>query len=201
LLPKPIPNKLENTVIEKDIKLKENIKDKPSSSKYILKPRTRQVISVNIINTPLKEGYLPRIDTNNPKVFLGDGVVKNENGTCKILAINTSEQEETIEVNPRVLLPFEAYKEEFETSENSTESESDPIMDPEERIEKILQSISLKHLDWKEKRQVVDLIKDYPYLFHLPGDKLSCTDKIHHKIPTTDNIPISTKQVSFPSPT
>ena len=78
------------------------------TTKVITPPRTKQV--VQIIN------------------FLGEGIVTNDKGTCKVMA--TTENEESIENNPREIFSYQEYGQELLPSEE--EVVNTPIEDPEE---------------------------------------------------------------------
>lgn len=69
---------------------------------------------------------------------------------------------------------------------------------PNERVDKIKQNLRLEHLNREEREHVENLVEKHDDLFHLPNDLLTCTNKIAHKITTTDERPISTKQYRFP---
>ena len=78
-----------------------------------------------------------------------------------------------------------------EIPENSTETPS--------RVEKILELISMEHMNPEEKRHVREMINKNHDLFHLPDEKLGHTNVIQHRIQTTDPAPVNTKQYRFPS--
>ncbi|OXU25239.1 hypothetical protein TSAR_003878 [Trichomalopsis sarcophagae] len=91
--------------------------DVPMKTKQIIKARTRRVVRINLIKSELKEGYIPRIDVGNKDVFLREGVVINDNNTCKMVAINTSEHDVAIEDDARELIPFETEPEFLEETD------------------------------------------------------------------------------------
>ena len=66
------------------------------------------------------------------------------------------------------------------------------------RIGKIMDLLDVVDLNPRELENVKHLVNQFPYQFHLPGDILSKTSIISHKIPTTDNIPINVKQYRYP---
>jgi hypothetical protein len=61
------------------------------------------------------------------------------------------------------------------------------------RYSKLNKCLRLEHLNKEEKTHVQTLIKKHENLFKLPEELLTLTDKISHKINTTDNIPINVK--------
>jgi len=56
----------------------------------------------------------------------------------------------------------------------------------------------LNHLNEFEKREIENLIKELNILFPEKGEKLSYTSVIKHRINTTDEIPVYTKQYRYP---
>jgi len=67
------------------------------------------------------------------------------------------------------------------------------------RLETLKLNLRLEHLNHEEKEYVERLVNKYSDVFHLPDEHLSFTNKITHRIITTDNTPINTKQYRFPS--
>lgn len=61
-----------------------------------------------------------------------------------------------------------------------------------------MQLLRLEHLNSEESDNVKSLILNQSDRFHLPHDKLEATNATQHFIPTTDEIPIHTKQCRFP---
>lgn len=67
-----------------------------------------------------------------------------------------------------------------------------------QRIEKILDLLRLNHLSSFEIENVIELVKVHHDRFYLPDEYLNKTHISFHKIVTTDNLPINTKQYRFP---
>jgi hypothetical protein len=55
------------------------------------------------------------------------------------------------------------------------------------RLTEIMKLLRLDHLNEKEKASVIKLITSSQDRFHIPGEKLTATDVLQHKIPTTDD--------------
>lgn len=64
----------------------------------------------------------------------------------------------------------------------------------ETRINRILNLLRLDHLEDKEAEYVTQLVNEKHHVFYLPGDPLGSTSRVMHKIPTTNDQPINTKQ-------
>ncbi|CAB0031393.1 unnamed protein product, partial [Trichogramma brassicae] len=170
----------------------------PTKQKIQVPARTRTVVQLKLITTALRDGYLPRIDTGNPDVFLGEGLVRNEGNTCKVLAINSSNSDVEFGVDPVEIIPFEYVVQDFE-SDSPSEVEDRPVLNAEQRNSQIREALDLNPLNpEEEKASVLALVRDYPELFLLPGDPLPCTNLVYHEIPLENEIPINTKQYRHP---
>ena len=63
-----------------------------------------------------------------------------------------------------------------------------------DRIEKVINSFHVAHLNTPEKDLVLGWARDFSDIFHINGEILSAIHKVQHKIPTTDDIVIAKKQ-------
>ena len=91
-----------------------------------VRARTRRAISIAVINSEIKERYLPLIKTTEG-VLVGEAAVTNSNGICHVFAINTTDDDLEIEIPPQEIIPFEYYKfpgEDFD--EYSTDEDYSP---------------------------------------------------------------------------
>uniref|UniRef100_A0ABD2WQI0 Uncharacterized protein n=1 Tax=Trichogramma kaykai TaxID=54128 RepID=A0ABD2WQI0_9HYME len=61
-----------------------------------------------------------------------------------------------------------------------------------------MKTLWLEELNPEERENIQKVVTDYPDLFLLPGDSLTCTDWVYHEIPLENNIPINTKQYRHP---
>ena len=71
-------------------------------------------------------------------------------------------------------------------------------MPPEDRVSAILAALRLDHINDQGKNHVCELVEEFPNLHKLPGNKLQCTDRVYHRIPSTDDLSINTKQYRSP---
>jgi len=67
-----------------------------------------------------------------------------------------------------------------------------------ERLKRVQNLLRLEHLNREETEHVTKLIDRYSDLFQLPDEELSCTNAIKHRIITTDERSVNTKQYRFP---
>lgn len=66
------------------------------------------------------------------------------------------------------------------------------------RTEDVKNLLRLEHLNKEETEHVHNLINEHDDLFHLPTNTLQYTNTISHTLPTTDDLPVHTKQYRFP---
>lgn len=67
-----------------------------------------------------------------------------------------------------------------------------------ERIELLKSQLRLEHLNKEELESLLNICNEYNDVFYLPGDKLPGTDAFVHKIPVTQDTPISVRQYRYP---
>ena len=66
------------------------------------------------------------------------------------------------------------------------------------RIETIVNSLRLEHLNITEKQNVIELVRRHSDRFYINGEYLGKTSAIAHKIITSDETPIHERQYRFP---
>ena len=117
-----------------------------------VRARARRVIPIVVINSVIKEGYLPIIKTTEG-VLIGEAAVTNLNGICHVFAINTTDNVLEIELSPQEITPFEYYKlpgEDFD--ENSADEDYSPLVNKADEVRK---NLRLNHLNPGEKDHVL----------------------------------------------
>ena len=55
---------------------------------------------------------------------------------------------------------------------NKTDSDTNPEQNNAERLAKIAELLSLKHLNEEKVSSVLSIVNDFPHQFYLPGDKV-----------------------------
>ena len=131
----------------------------------------------------MQVGYLSRLETPE-NIFVEESIVSNNKQKYYVEAINAYDQDVEIDIPPQEIQNFDLLDESedfFDMDNDDSETPSDQA-----RLSKIIDSLRLHHLNEEEKRHVIEIISDYPRLFHLPGDKLPATDVFQHVIHTTD---------------
>lgn len=69
---------------------------------------------------------------------------------------------------------------------------------PSSRAQEVVSRLRLDHLNEEEKANLRTLCSRYSDVFYLEGEPLTFTNKIKHRIRTTDEVPIHTKSYRYP---
>ena len=112
-----------------------------------------------------------------PGVYLASSLTRAINGVCVTSIINTTETDQTVEL-PRVVL------EGLDKSESALTLTFSAVPGSHNRISNLRNQLRLDHLNSEERASLVTICEEYNDIFHLPGDKLTCTSTIEHAIPT-----------------
>ena len=153
---------------------------KPFARILKIKARTRQPIAVDVINSEVGEGYLPKLNTPEG-LYVGEAAATTQNGKCHVLAINTTEQDIEYCIRPQEVIPFDFC--EFPCDEFSdSEAENSPAYPQEElggnysdRVRRLIQGLHISHLTPEEKEYAFHWAEDYADIFHLNGERLTST--------------------------
>ena len=165
----------------------------------VIPPRTAKVMSVPLRDTSLTYGYIPRVPLAEG-LYMGEAIVNNINGLIPVQVFNTTNETKEIKTPILTLEKIEKYLElEPTNTEKTQEIKHIKKNDPDQqRIDNIEKLLKWDHLNEEEKQHVSSIVQKYSDLFHLPGEPLKGTNAISHRIITTDEQPISTKQYRFP---
>jgi|GEM_PF-3482667 len=161
---------------------------------------------VNECNETLTSRSCDEIYSNNITETLGHSMIYNNllNSETETLghSVNNSDHiaaaRGTLAIynnfNPSIdnLLYFERIQDNT-TSVNFLDEEI-----PCPRTSAVMQLLRLEHLNSEELDNVKSLILNHSDRFHLPDDNLGSTNATQHSIPTTNEIPIHTKQYRYP---
>lgn len=169
-----------------------------SSSSFSLPPRTKTLIALPVKESGIKKGYVRRL-TTEPGVYIGEALVTQQNGSAKLYAINTTPNHITVTIPPVELEAFTELSPSPRSSRTGNPNEDQSKADSC-RLVQIAKVLGLDGLNEDEHASILEIIKEFPYQFHLPFDKLSSTNIIQHSIGTINEIPINTKQYRFPPP-
>ena len=165
----------------------------------VVPARSRSTFYVNVKNSDISIGYIPRLSVCE-NVFLGEALVSNRNGRAYLRVINASDIDRELVVPTIELQEVDqitvSHDDDSILNNNiySIETEG-PVQDKATAIKELLR---LEHLNEEELTHVTNIIQTHSNLFRLPDETLDHTNKIAHKIQTTDDQPVHTKQYRFP---
>ena len=168
----------------------------PISTKIKLPARQKVLVQIPIKNTHLNEGYIEKVNAG-PGIFMGMSLVEKIETTAKCYAINTTSED--IEL---ILPPVDL--EDFTLVSPAARSGAYPPLSTEgqkeraTRFAKLLKILDFKDLSEEENDNILSILGDYLYQFHLLGDKLGSTNLVSHEIVTTDKKPINQRQYRNP---
>lgn len=162
---------------------------------YLVKARSRKPVRVPVANLDLEEGLLNKV-TLPDGLFLGNAAVRNDGGTCLAFVINTTNEDHQIYIPPQTLEVFDENPELDDFRDYPFPNA--PPLGIRDRVQEVKQLLRLMELNTEERESVLELISEYSDIFHLPDEQLPATNVCKHKIPTTDEIPINTRQYRFP---
>lgn len=161
-----------------------------------LPARTKKLVKISASDTQLRDGYLARIQAG-PGIFLGESLVRQEGGCVKTFAINTNPHDVDLIIAPVELEPCQVVPPRargISVPHPSSETRTTKA----KRLGRLLGTLNLSDLSEQEKQSLLPLLSDHSSQFHLPGDSLGATTVLSHKIVTTDENPINSKQYRFP---
>lgn len=171
----------------------------PKKGKILfLKARTKQIISLPVLNDDLSEGYLSLVSAG-PNVFLDNSLVAIKDGNILIHCINSGTRDVELSIPPVNLEEVESIK--FSSAfkkVNKNEEKSENKVNFSDRIKKLENELDLEHLNAEGKESLLNCIAKFPYQFFLDGDKLSCTNVIKHKTNTIDDTPVKRGNYIYP---
>jgi hypothetical protein len=113
-------------------------------------------------------------------VYLAASLTRAVNGGCVTSIINTRDTDVTIDL-PRVDLEGLALNESEGALTLTLTADSGSSA---RRLSTLRNQLRLEHLNAEERTSIVAICEEYNDVFHLPGDKLTCTSAIEHAIPT-----------------
>jgi hypothetical protein len=123
------------------------------------------------------------------EVFLASSLATVRDGYVITSVLNTTEQ--------KVVIPEPKVK--LELIEGSPVSAIETNKKIKDHGKEVVGKLRLQHLNSEERNTLENTCLDYQDIFHLPGDKLSCTNATQHSITLVPGtVPINTKPYRLP---
>lgn len=162
---------------------------KNSQNLITVSPRSEQVIQ---IPTSIKNGeiIIPYQNFDN-NCEIPESLSIAKNGVALTTVLNKTTNHITLDLTqPIVVEPFNKKEIEQISLNNFDDSVKINNLDSSK--------IRTSHLNSEEKSKILKLISEYSDIFYRENTPLTFTNKIKHKIRTTDEIPIYTKSYRYP---
>lgn len=173
----------------------------------VIPARSRTTFFVKVKNPSVQVGYIPRLRACKG-IYLGNAAVENRDGRAYLQAINTNDIDHELVVPTLELQEIEQISMNDQQCQTTITQEILTITGTKDEglknpgngacTDDIRKLLRLEHLNREETNDVASLINEHNDLFRLPGDNLGHTSVIAHRITTTDEQPIHTKQYRFP---
>lgn len=163
---------------------------------FELPPRTKKFIKVPVANKGIKEGYVRRVEAGEG-IYSGECLAVQVDGYVEMPFVNSTETQGSLTMPPVELEPFlelNPMEQRVDCSDPSTDKDKAAA----ERICKLNELFACENLSSEEKLSIMSVLYEYPYQFHLPGDKLKSTKVLKHRIQTTDDEPVNVRQYRCP---
>lgn len=155
---------------------------------YIIPPRTETTITLPT-NSTLQEGLCEKRNFG-PNLMLPDAYVKVKNNSFTTTILNTSDNEIKLTITKPIKL--------HEVPNNDIQINHCQTKETGKLLRKNLINLRTDHMNDEEKTLITNLCQDYKDIFYCEDIPLSFTNKIKHKIRTSDNEPIFTKNYRYP---
>ncbi|KAI5714670.1 hypothetical protein M8J77_003491 [Diaphorina citri] len=158
-------------------------------NKIEIYPESEQVIELKVSNIKNGEAMLPAVNLGSCSIQ--QGVVEVRNGKALCTVTNPTVQKLNLCYNPLTL--EELHKNyDFKVTDSNLNNFSSPTKFN-------FNLIRTQHMNEEEKFMLENLLKEFEEVFHMEGNPLTFTNKIKHKINTTNEDPIYTKPYRYPA--
>lgn len=140
-----------------------NFKTPCQNFKIELKPRSKNVISLQILNSEIAEGICPS-NILNPQLLLAKAIVKVNEGKALTTILNVSDETQYVD-------PISVYLEPLDQNDATVFAmPSGTTKKSSSRLKLLRDNLRLDHLNPEEKHDIVQLCSDYNDIFFLPND-------------------------------
>lgn len=201
----------EQVIVQSDVNLGvKNLENKFKPTVHIseriflsIPARSEKVFEVPCrVDEPNSEFYLCASKEITDGVYLAQSITPvRKNNYCFIGIMNTQEYQVDLNISPIELESL--YKTFVSKDENNKYifniNSGNSKVQQGDRFQKLINSMRLDHLNSEERKEILDKIYSFSDIFHLEGEKLTCTDAVTHKIPLISNVPpVNVRQYRLP---
>lgn len=161
-----------------------------TSGKHIVPSNSKIIVKIPV---DVKNGDIIVDNTEiNDALHIPEGIYHAENWQSLVEVINTSEKDTILYLEQPLKVTIYNCQEHIEIFNFETQSQK------KQGKVNFTQLLRTDHLHEEEKTMLLKLCKSYKEIFYREEDSLSFTNKVKHRIMTTDDIPIYTKSYRYP---
>lgn len=151
-------------------------------NEMVLLARSESIIPVTVENLQLEtQQILIHAQDIDQNVSCGNVLNNVKNQQILVSAVNTSEKPISIQIPKLQNLSFEIIKEASIMNVIDVQENTSDLTD---RIQKLKQSVRVEHMSTEERSTILNLCSEFADIFHLDGDKITCTNVVYHEIKT-----------------
>lgn len=169
----------------------------PEETNMVLLARSEQIIPVKVNNQQLEsQQVLIHAQTLGENISCGNVLNNVTNQQVLISIINTSDCQETLKIPTLEDMSFEMVNESTIFTVNNIRQKT---YNSSDRLKLLKESLRVDHMTTEEREATQELCSEFSDIFHLDGDKISCTDAVYHEINTpSTSQPIYQKPYRLP---
>lgn len=194
-------NHRNKNVIEKPEPLECTISPEPSevsspdNIQIIIQPRSETLIGIPAQDQEEDETFLVPAQMLDKTIMCSNTISKVHRRQILVAAINPSEFPVQITEHQIKTLKFELFQEpKIHTIQKIPENKADGS-----RIAVLKDALNTEHLNVEENESLISICEQYSDIFHLEGDRLTCTDAVYHEVNTPTTVqPINERPYRLP---
>ncbi|KAL4134764.1 hypothetical protein QTP88_006479 [Uroleucon formosanum] len=156
----------------------QDITNNQINGNIVLRPRTETLVSIPITDRKDGEIVLVPAQTIAKTIMCSNTINKANDRKVFISMINPTEH--VVIVPDQDLISIKS--EEFMESKINAIRSNEETSANGSRLNKLNEEIHTEHLNKEEYDSLMTICKQFSDIFHLEGDKLSCTNAVYHKI-------------------
>lgn len=143
-----------------------------------LQPRSETLIIIPATGHQEGETILVPAQTISEKILCSNTINKVQEHKVLVAMINPTEHSVTMTRNDWNSIKIEK----FEERKINVITTNEATLGDGSRIHKLNQEVRTEHLNKEERDSLMNICRQFSDIFHLEGDKLSCTNAVYHEI-------------------
>jgi len=168
---------MDNQAVNNTITINENKIENDNNICFTLEPRSETIVEIDITNKAMNnKNILINKQELSPDVYCANIYNTVRNGKITISVLNISEATQSINVGQVRKI---SYEDDLVTHIDSAAYDNRIDIDRAQRVKALIRT---DHLEIHERKSIIKICESYADIFHLEGDKLTCTTAAEHVI-------------------